>query len=190
MYLKKSPEIGNHICSEGYWLRNTTRTISDSNVYNPPGSYQHCEGCENHDESKATNNGPDQHFCRKKMEKIIHKSSFISLKTWSWHGVNLRRHVTTHWQHSNLSLRKPARPPMKTKWHQDDVIKWKHFPRYWPSVREIHRSPVNYPHKGQWGGALIFSFICAWISGWVNNHGIWWFETPSRSLWRHCNAHS
>ena len=23
---------------------------------------------------------------------------------------------------------------------QDDVIKWKHFPRYWPFVRGIHRS--------------------------------------------------
>ena len=23
--------------------------------------------------------------------------------------------------------------------HQDDVIKWKHFLRYWPFVREIHR---------------------------------------------------
>ena len=31
----------------------------------------------------------------------------------------------------------------------DDVIKWKHFPRYWPFVRGIHRSPVNSPHKGQ-----------------------------------------
>ena len=29
-----------------------------------------------------------------------------------------------------------------------DVIKWKHFPRYWPFVRGIHRSPVNSPHKG------------------------------------------
>ena len=27
----------------------------------------------------------------------------------------------------------------------DHVIKWKHFPRYWPSVRGIHRSPVNTP---------------------------------------------
>ena len=51
----------------------------------------------------------------------------------------------------------------------DDVIKWKHFPRYWPFVREIHRSPVNSPHKGQWRGALMFSLICAWINGWVNN---------------------
>ena len=51
----------------------------------------------------------------------------------------------------------------------DDVIKWKHFPRYWPFVRGIHRSPVNPPLKGQWRGALMFSFICIWINGWVNN---------------------
>ena len=25
--------------------------------------------------------------------------------------------------------------------YHDDVIKWKHFPRYWPFVRGIHRSP-------------------------------------------------
>ena len=51
----------------------------------------------------------------------------------------------------------------------DDVIKWKHFPRYWPFVRGIHRSPVNSPHKGQWRGPLMFSLICAWINDWVNN---------------------
>ena len=51
----------------------------------------------------------------------------------------------------------------------DDVIKWKHFPRYWPFVRGIHRSPLNSPHKCQWRGALMFSLICAWINGWVNN---------------------
>ena len=45
----------------------------------------------------------------------------------------------------------------------DDVIKWKHFPRYWPFV------PVNSPHKGQWRGALMFTFICPRINDWVNN---------------------
>ena len=50
----------------------------------------------------------------------------------------------------------------------DDVIKWKHFPCYWPFVRGIHRSPVNSPQKGQWRRALMFSLICAWINGWVN----------------------
>ena len=59
----------------------------------------------------------------------------------------------------------------KKSWsyHMIDVIKWKHFPHYWPFVRRIHRWPVNSPHKGQWRGALMFSWICAWINGWVNN---------------------
>ena len=57
-------------------------------------------------------------------------------------------------------------------WPHDDVIKWKHFPRYWSFVRGIHRSPVNSPHKGQWRGALIFSLICVWINGWVNNREV------------------
>ena len=51
----------------------------------------------------------------------------------------------------------------------DDVIKWEHFPRYWPFVQGIHRSPVNSTHKGRWRGALMFSLICVWIKGWVNN---------------------
>ena len=62
---------------------------------------------------------------------------------------------------------------------RDDVIKWKHFPRYWPFMRGIHRSPVNSTHKGQWRGALMFSFICARINGWVNNRG-------AGDLRRHC----
>ena len=51
----------------------------------------------------------------------------------------------------------------------DDAITWKHFPRYWPIVRETQLSPLNSPHKGQWYGALIFSLVCAWINGLVNN---------------------
>ena len=61
----------------------------------------------------------------------------------------------------------------------DDVIKWKHFPRYWPFVRGIHRSPVNSPHKDQWRGALMFSFIWAWMNGWVNSRKV-------GELRRHC----
>ena len=32
-------------------------------------------------------------------------------------------------------------------------------------------SPVTgeFPVQGQWRGALVFSLICAWINGWVNN---------------------
>ena len=52
----------------------------------------------------------------------------------------------------------------------NDVIKWKHFPRYRPFVQGIHRSPVNSPHKGQWRGALMLSLTCVWINSWVSNH--------------------
>ena len=51
----------------------------------------------------------------------------------------------------------------------DDLIKWKHFRHNWPFVRGIHHSPVYSPHKGQWRGALIFSFICFGMNDWVNN---------------------
>ena len=29
--------------------------------------------------------------------------------------------------------------------------------------------PGEFPHKGQWRGALIFSLLCVWINGWVKN---------------------
>ena len=48
---------------------------------------------------------------------------------------------------------------------------WNHFPRYWPSVRGIHRSRWIPRTNGQWRGALMFSLICAWINDWVNSRG-------------------
>ena len=50
------------------------------------------------------------------------------------------------------------------------------------------RSPVTSPHKGQWRGALMFSLICVWINGWVNNREAGDFGTLSCPLWRHCNV--
>ena len=65
-----------------------------------------------------------------------------------------------------------------TIWY-DEVIKWKHFPRCLPFVRGIHRPSMNSPHKGQWRRALVFSLICYWIHGWVNNG-------EAGDLRRHC----
>ena len=39
-------------------------------------------------------------------------------------------------------------------------------------MRGINRAPLNSPRKGQWRGVLMFSFICAWINGWVNNREV------------------
>ena len=70
----------------------------------------------------------------------------------------------------------------------DDVIKSKRFQRYWPFVRGNRRPQADSPHKGQWRGSLMISLIYAWTNCWVNNQDSQWFETPSRSLWRHCNV--
>ena len=67
-----------------------------------------------------------------------------------------------------------------------NVIKWKYFPRYWPFVLGIHRLPVNYPHKGQWRVALVFSLIYAWTSGWVIGTPVNWDAIAL--IMMHCNV--
>ena len=51
--------------------------------------------------------------------------------------------------------------------HHDDVIKWKHFPRYWPFERGIHRwIPLT---KASDAELWCFLWSAPWINGWVNN---------------------
>ena len=64
-----------------------------------------------------------------------------------------------------------------------DVIKWKHFPRYWPFVRGIHWSPRIPLTK-----VLMFSLICALNKRLSKQSWGWWFDTPSCSLLRHCDV--
>ena len=80
------------------------------------------------------------------------------------------------WKHLSLFGKTFAlssdRPHSTTLCGHDDVIKWKHFPRYWSFVWGIHRSPVNSTHKGQWRRVLMFYLICAWTNGWVNTRDV------------------
>ena len=69
----------------------------------------------------------------------------------------------------------------------DDVIKWKHFPRYWPFVQDIHRSPVNSPQRPVTRSFDAF-FDLRLNKQLSKQPWGWWFETPSGSLWRHCNV--
>ena len=71
--------------------------------------------------------------------------------------------------------------------YHDDVIKWKHFPRYWPFVREIHRSPVNSPIQRPVTRSFDIFFDLRLNKRLSKQSWGWWFETPSWSLWRHCN---
>ena len=99
------------------------------------------------------------YMCFRKMSvsKVV-KTSWVNMIYADDLAPNMRQAI---YKHNAFCV-------ITTKKH-DDVIKWKHFPRNWPFVWGIHRSPVNSPHKGQWRGALIFSLICVWINDWVNN---------------------
>ena len=76
-----------------------------------------------------------------------------------------------------------------SQWRHNDIIKWKHFPRYWPFVRGIHGSPGNSPHKGQWRGDLMLSLICALNKRLTKLASGCWLKSPAGPLWRHSNGH-
>ena len=69
---------------------------------------------------------------------------------------------------------------------------WRHKMKTFSALLAIcvGNSPVTdeFPHKGQWRGALMFSLICTWKKRLRKQSWGWWFETPSRSLWCHCNG--
>ena len=74
-----------------------------------------------------------------------------------------KRHAPQWWPTSTHQLSQVGIRNMI--WTNDDVIKWKHFPRYWPFVRGIRWIPRTKARDPE----LWFSLICAWINGWVNN---------------------
>ena len=82
-------------------------------------------------------------------------------------------------KHSFNTLRPEQNGP-----HHDDVIKWNHFPRYWPFVRGLHRS--RWIPRTKASDAELWCFLRLNKRLGKQLWG-WWFETPPWSLWRHCN---
>ena len=85
--------------------------------------------------------------------------------------------------HQQVSLQVPLAPHLHLSTAiqcHDDVIKWKHFPRFWPVTGEFHtQRPVT-------RGFNVFFDLRLNNRFRAQSWG-WWFETPSSSLWRHCN---
>ena len=83
----------------------------------------------------------------------------------NWQTLNMKLWI--HKTHPYIDLKGELKDVFCGDFH-DDVIKLKPFPRYWPFMQGIHRSPANSPHKGQWRGTFMFSLIFARINRWVN----------------------
>ena len=132
---------------------------------------------------------------------IKHKSIYISLsmpKFYSWyltHGP-LWRHMS-HMKNNNKRNKTKQKNMVMVMvcWltasnHYQAITSWRHQMETLSALLATcaGNSPVpgEFPHKGQWRGALMFSLICAWIKVSKQWRG-WWFETLSRPLWRHRN---
>ena len=70
----------------------------------------------------------------------------------------------------------------------DDVIKWNHFPRYWPFVRGIHRSRWIPRTQRPVTRSFDVFFDLRLNKRLSKQPWGWWFETPPWSLWRQCNG--
>ena len=68
----------------------------------------------------------------------------------------------------------------------NDVIKWKHFPRCWPFERGIHRSLLNSLTNAS--DAELWFFYLHLNKRLSKQSRRWWFEMPSRTLWRNFNV--
>ena len=66
------------------------------------------------------------------------------------------------------------------KYMHDDVIKRKHFPRYWPFVTG------EFPSQRPVTRSFNVFFDLRLNKRLSKQSGRRWFGTPSRSLWRHC----
>ena len=117
-------------------------------------------------------------YLRKKNHRQKNTSLLAHYLSATINNTNLVSHT-----HSCGSIFILFRQTLVNPVFHDDVIKWEHFPRYWR-----YRPPMNSPAQGPVTRSFdVFSDLH------LNNRLSkqswgWWFETPSRPLWRHSNV--
>ena len=78
-----------------------------------------------------------------------------------------------NWRMPLWHIWQPSQPEMQPVDHNYPLTWWRHqmeiFSAFLTLCAGESPVPVNFPHNGQWRGALMFSLTCALINGWVNN---------------------
>ena len=119
------------------------------------------------------------------ISEMLWKMSLI--KTFRWPKHDYFRGVLQWMCYASLkSIWWPVCP------EHDDVIKWKHFPRYWSFVRGIHQWVVTGEFSTQRPVTRSFDvfFDLRQNKPLSKQSKRWWFPTPSHSLWRHCDEYT
>ena len=93
--------------------------------------------------------------------QIYHISCHLGILHRATIHIIIMRNLTKVYHMSSLEL-----------YPDHDVIKWKHFPRYWPFVWEFTGNGWIFLTKASDAELRCFIFILSapWINGWVNNH--------------------
>ena len=135
-----------------------------------------------------------------------HCPKYIGTNFSSWKQVNYIT-VTSHW--ARWRLKSPASRWFTQPFFQAQIKENIKAPRHWPSVRGIHRWPVNSPHKGSvtrkcfhlmtssWNGthdndndyesnciAMIYINHITWYTGNTD-----WMKIKQAFLWIHLSLH-
>ena len=97
----------------------------------------------------------------------------ISIRQWLY-ASNSSGFVNV-WRPKTLILDAVLSEILLSQWTQHNHNSWwRHQMETFSALPAIcaGNSPVTgeFPAQGQSRGTLMFSFICAWINGWVNNH--------------------
>ena len=92
----------------------------------------------------------------------------VTRKMFPFYDVIMHSKKPLHWYLKSPTAWNCFEILFRITTENDDIIKWKHFPRYLPFVWEIQQSPVNSPDKGRWRRALMFPLICTWTNSGVN----------------------
>ena len=122
------------------------------------------------------------------------KKSLLVREITAWHSAGFSPHADPHvrtrkCEHSlfihvwtfgvgpqcgpaRASVNVPLSWNTKLSIYRGPLSWWRHQMETFSALMALcgtRRSPVNFPHKGQRRGALIFFFSCAWMNDWVNN---------------------
>ena len=114
-------------------------------------------------------------FCIMSLEIIVLKSQPHLSADNEWNHRHRGRHTIALFNANEAVLK-----VMSTWWrHQMET-----FTVLLPLCQG--RRPVDFPHKGQWRGAVFWDLrLNKRLSKQLRHR---WFDTPSRALWRHCNG--
>ena len=103
-------------------------------------------------------------------KNVIFSQNHRETNSDDWTITKKTTRTIQHKNFSKMKILKVHRWALSLRTSRITWLWWRHQMETFSALLAICAgSPVNSPHKGQWRGALMFSLICVWINGWVNN---------------------